>query len=78
MEHGNHEGDIWVVISNETAKLVSCNSSGKTVYWNTQKEASQYAASLLHNGWEVQFHMYAGNLNKLIHADDVRTISKYG
>lgn len=78
MEHGNHEGDIWVVISNETAKLVSCNSSGKTVYWNTQEAASEFAASLMYNGWEVQFHMDDSNSHKLIHADETRNISKYG
>lgn len=78
MSHGFSEGDIWVVICSETAKLLACNSSGRTVYWHTQEEASQYIASNLGGGWEVPFHKDMDNESKLIHVDEVRNVSKYG
>lgn len=69
------EGTVWVAICNETAKLFTCNSSGKTVYWDTQKKASQ---SVQDSGYEVEFYMDEENQDKLVHADDVKNFSKYG
>lgn len=66
---------IWVAISNETAKLFTCNSSGKTVFWETQKEASQ---KIQDSGFEVEFYMNEENQDKLVAAEDVKNFSKYG
>jgi len=66
---------IWVAISNETAKLFTCNSSGKTIFWETQKEASQ---KIQDSGFEVEFYMNEENQDKLVAAEDVKNFSKYG
>ncbi len=60
------EGTIWVAICNKTAKLFTCNRSGKTVYWNSQKEASD---KIQDSGYEVEFYMDGKNQDKLIAAD---------
>ena len=70
-----NEGTIFVAINNETAKLYSCNSSGRTVYWNSKEEAENYIQA---DGWATEFYTDDSNAHKLIHADEVRTISKYG
>lgn len=66
---------VWVAISNETAKLFTCNSSGKTVFWNSKKEASQ---KIQDSGFEVEFYLSEENQDKLVAAEDVKNFSKYG
>jgi hypothetical protein len=68
---------VWVIISTEMAKLLTCNSSGKTVFWETQEEASAYAGRA-GDGYECEFYLSEENQDNMIAADQVNNISKYG
>jgi hypothetical protein len=70
---------VWVIIHSETAKLLTCNSSGKTVFWETKEAASEYAGRAA-DGWESEFYLSEDNHMKLISIDDVvpGNISKFG
>jgi len=59
--NGFDDRTVFVAIKNSTAKLVSAN--GKTVFWNTQKEASDFIQA---DGYEAEFYLDENNQHALV------------
>jgi hypothetical protein len=69
---------VYLIIHGDTCKLLSCNSSGKTVWWTTEEEANDYFNAFVATGSIVEFYPDGEAEDNLIHFPLVRTVSKYG